>query len=111
MPAAPRLGRGKHATTTAHVGKGTLTGSVRARPRDARHTGDGATGTPRLGRVLVTGLLGDCVGLSLVLGNVGVDKVDQVRADGGLQDSGQLDSVLGLRAIEVEYANGGASKL
>jgi hypothetical protein len=51
---------------------------------DTRNTGDGTTGTPGLGRSLVTSLLGDSVGLAAVLVHAGVNGVDNVRADGRL---------------------------
>jgi hypothetical protein len=61
--------------------------------------------------VLVTSTLRDSVWLALVLGYVGVDKVDQVRANGGAQNSGQLGRLFRFGTVEVEDANRWASKL
>lgn len=92
VPLAERLGRGKHATTTTHVTKGSLTGTVRTTTTDTGNTCNGTTRTPGLGRGLVTSLARDGVGLTVVLGNVAVNKVDDIRADGGLEDGRHLDS-------------------
>lgn len=43
VPLAPDLGRGEHATGTAHVTEGGLTGTVSTTTRDTRDTGDGTT--------------------------------------------------------------------
>lgn len=43
VPLPPDLGRGEHATGTAHVTEGSLTGTVGSTTRDTRDTGDGAT--------------------------------------------------------------------
>jgi hypothetical protein len=43
VPLAPDLGRGEHATGSAHVTEGSLTGTVSTTTRDARNTGNSAT--------------------------------------------------------------------
>ena len=43
VPAAPDLGRGEHATGTAHVTEGGLTSAVSTTTRDTGDTGDGTT--------------------------------------------------------------------
>lgn len=43
VPAAPDLGRGEHATGTAHVTESSLTSTVSTGTRDTRDTGDGTT--------------------------------------------------------------------
>lgn len=43
VPLAPDLGRGEHATGTAHVTEGGLTGTVSTTTRDTGNTGDSAT--------------------------------------------------------------------
>jgi len=91
VPAAPDLGRGKHASTTAHVAEGSLSGAVSSSTGHTRDTGDGATCSPGLGGCLVSGAAADGVGLTAVLGNVGVDEVDDVGADGSLHDIGNGD--------------------
>jgi len=91
VPAAPDLGRGKHAASTAHVAEGSLPGAVGSSTGHTRDTGDGATGSPGLSGGLVAGAAADGVGLAAVLGDVGVDEVDDVGADGGLHDVGDGD--------------------
>jgi hypothetical protein len=54
MPAAPRLGGGKHAATTAHVTKGTLTRAVSTATSHTRDTCHSTTSTPRLSWSLMT---------------------------------------------------------
>jgi len=61
------LGGREHAAAAAHVTEGTLTGAVGTTTGDARNTRHGATGTPRLGGGLVTGLGEDSVRLAVVL--------------------------------------------
>jgi hypothetical protein len=94
VPSSPNLGRGEHATTTAHVSESTLAGARSTTTRNTRNTGNSATGTPGLGRVLHTSSLGHCVGLSLVLGDLSVNKVDDVRTDGAGEDIGQSNLLL-----------------
>lgn len=61
LPAAPLASGSKHATTTAHVAKGTLAGTVGTATSDTGDTRHGAASAPRLSRGLVrvcdTGLL------------------------------------------------------
>ena len=101
MPLAPDLGGSEHATRAAHVTERGLTGTVSSSTRDTGDTGDSATSTPGLSRGLVTSLLGagvavrsskceacedglHSVGLAAVLVHTSVNRVDNVRADGGL---------------------------
>ena len=95
VPSSPGGVRRVHVTAADHVAVGSLTGSVGAAAGDSRDTGDGATGAPRLGGGLVAGDLGDGVRLSVVLLHVGVHDVDEVRADGGAEDSGQVEGLAG----------------
>lgn len=99
MPAAPDLGGCKHTTTTTHITKGTLSGTTSTTTTNTGDTGNGTTGTPGLGRGLVTSLVTDSVGLTAVLGQVGVDEVDDVRADGGAEDLGEGNGGLQGRTI------------
>jgi len=38
--------------------------------------------------MLVTGIIGDGIGLTLVFGHVGVNKLNNIRANGGQENSG-----------------------
>ena len=89
-PSSPGLVWVEHATTTAHVAEG---GGARAggtTTADTWDTGDGTTGTPGLGRSLLTGDGGDGVWLTVVLVQAGVDLGDNVGADWGLEDGWQV---------------------
>ena len=96
MPTAPDLGGSEHASATAHVPESSLSSSVGPTAGDTGDTGDGTAGTPRLGGGLVTGFLGDGVGLALVLGDVGVDEVDDIGSDRGLHDVWQGNGLRGI---------------
>lgn len=91
VPAAPDTSGGKHATTTAHITKGTGTGRVGSSSRDTRNTGDGTSSTPRSRRVIHTSIFDETVtvGLTFVFTNIGVDKVDDVGANGGREHRGE----------------------
>jgi hypothetical protein len=55
----------------------------------------------------MTSLLGDSISLTLVLGHVGVDKVDNVRTNGGLEDSGEGQSGTGaIGGVNVDNRSG-----
>lgn len=69
VPLSPRLGRGEHSTTSAHVTESGLTGSGSTGTRDTGNSSNSSTSTPGLGRGLLTGLGGDGVSLSSVLGH------------------------------------------
>lgn len=66
VPLAPSLGRREHTTTTAHVSKGSLAGSVCSSTTNTRDTSDSTAGTPRFGTGLMASLLADGVCLPLV---------------------------------------------
>ena len=93
MPAAPDLGGGEHSTATAHVSEGTLAGTVSTTTWHTRDTGNSAASTPGLSGGLVTGATTNGVGLAAVFGDVGVDKGDDVRTDGGFHNIGERDGV------------------
>jgi hypothetical protein len=86
VPLAPDLGGREHATATAHVTEGSLSGTVRSSTTDTGDTGDGATSSPGLGGGLLTSVLRDGDGLAAVLGDRLVDLRDNVRPDGGGED-------------------------
>jgi len=88
VPLAPDLGRGEHATRSAHVTKGGLTSTVGTGTRDTRDTGNSTTSSPRLGRGLVTSLLANSIRLALVLGHASVNLLHDIRSDRAGEDSG-----------------------
>jgi len=90
VPLSPELEGSEHAALSAHVTEGTLTGSVSTRARDTWNTGDGTTGTPGLGGVLVASMPVDGVTLSAVLGHVGVAELDNIITDGGSEHGGHV---------------------
>jgi hypothetical protein len=55
---------------------------------------------------LVTGLLRDCVWLTTVLVHASVDGVDDIRADGGLEDLREGVGIVGGSAIGADDGNG-----
>jgi len=110
VPPAPGLGGGEHATLTAHVSEGSLSGTVGSSTGDTGNTGDGTTGTPGLSAVLVASSLGDGVSLAPVLGHVGVDKLDNVGADRGLENPGDAhrpNSLALLNGLDLNESSGG----
>jgi hypothetical protein len=102
VPLAPSLGGREHATLAAHVSEGTLAGAAGTTARNTGDTSDGTTSAPGLGGVGHTGLLGDGVGLALVLVHVGVNFVHDVSADGSAVNIGQRDGRARLAALNVE---------
>jgi hypothetical protein len=90
MPASPDLGRGEHATSTAHVSERTLSGSGGTSTGDTGDTSHGTSSSPRHGRGLHTGLLGHGVGLTGVLGHKVVHVVHNVGTDGGSHHGGEV---------------------
>lgn len=69
VPFPPSLGRGEHSTTSAHVTESSLSGSLGTTTTDTGDSGNSSSSSPRLGRGLVTSLLGNGVSLSPVLGH------------------------------------------
>jgi hypothetical protein len=78
VPPPPGLGGGKHPSSSAHISKGSLASTVGSSSRDTRNTSHGSAGTPRFGGCLMTGKLGDSIGLPLVLGQIGVNILNDV---------------------------------
>merc|ERR1719259_1463043 len=90
VPSTPRLGRGKHASTTAHVTEGTLTGSVSATPT---HSGDprhGSSGSPGGRRRLFAGTDVDAVRLPRIFQHFVMNKRNDVGTDGGFEDGREV---------------------
>lgn len=69
--------------------------------------GDSAASTPGFGRGLVSSLTGDGISLTTVLGNVAVNKLDDVRTNGGLEDGGDLDGGASLLTIQAVDSDNG----
>ena len=104
VPLAPGLGRSEHASSTAHVSEGSLSGSGGTSSTDTRDTGDGTSGTPRGGRNLLSGSDGNGVGLTLVLVHVGVDELNNVGTKRSRHD-GRESGLSRLVSGEGEDAN------
>mmetsp|Transcript_19475 Transcript_19475/g.28154 ORF Transcript_19475/g.28154 Transcript_19475/m.28154 type:complete len:85 (-) Transcript_19475:150-404(-) len=83
MPTPPGLGRRKVSSSPTHVTEGTLSGTRRTATTDTGNTGDGTAGTPGAGDGLLAGVDVDGERLAFVLVHVGVDELDDVRAEGG----------------------------
>lgn len=112
VPAAVGHVRGEHASTTAHVAEGSLAGAVGTTSAHTGDTGDSATSSPGLGGRLVAGLLADGVRLAGVALDQLVHVVDDVRADGRLEDRRQRDLRLaGLILLRVDAHEGASSRL
>ena len=88
VPLSPDLKGSEHTGLSAHVTEGSLTSTGSTGTRNSRNTGDGSTGTPRLGGVLTTSLVEDGVTLSSVLGEHRVNEVDEIVSDGDGKDIG-----------------------
>ena len=86
MPVVLHLGRGKQAYATTHVSDCSLADAMGSATGNTGDTRDGTTNFPRLSEDLVVGTTVDGVGLSTILGDVGVYEVDNVWADGGFHD-------------------------
>jgi hypothetical protein len=73
---------------------------------DTGNTGNSTTSTPGFSRGLFTSLGGDGIGLTLVLGHVGVDMVHNVRTDRSLEHSRERHSgIAGLARVGVDINN------
>jgi hypothetical protein len=59
----------------------------------------------------VTGLGRDGVGLSLVLGQTGVDGPDNIGTDGGLEDGGERGGSTGGLSVGTDDRNSGSGRL
>ena len=92
------------------VKKTHLSRTVRSRATNTGDTGDGATGSPRLGRGLLAGVRGDGVGLALVLGHRLVDLLDDIQPDRGRQDGGEGERPGGLSLLGKDRDGGAAGK-
>jgi hypothetical protein len=103
------LSGSEHSSGTAHVTESSLTSTVSTGTVDTRNTGNSTTSTPRLSRGLVTSLLGDGISLTLVLGHVGVNKVDNIGTDRSLEHSRKSQSGTGA-IVGVDVDNRSSSR-
>ena len=87
VPLTPSLGWCEHASSTAHVTEGSLSGSGSTRTSDTRNTGNGATGTPRGSDSHLTGMDVDGESLTVVLVHVSVNELNDVRTQRSSHDS------------------------
>mmetsp|Transcript_17573 Transcript_17573/g.27375 ORF Transcript_17573/g.27375 Transcript_17573/m.27375 type:complete len:318 (-) Transcript_17573:105-1058(-) len=107
VPLPPSLGRGKHASSAAHVTECSLSTAGGSASADAGDTGYGATGSPGMRAHLLTCANGHGVSLAIVLGHVRVDELDQIGAQRGGHDGWEWDG--GVRgSAGGEYGDKGA---
>jgi len=86
VPLAPDLVGGEHTTSSAHVTEATLSRARSTSSSDTGNTCDGTTGSPRLGRGLLSGNGLNSIRLTLVLGNVLVNALNKINTDGRSED-------------------------
>jgi len=82
VPSSPDLDGAEHSTSSAHVSEGSLSGSVGTTSVNTGNTSNGSTSSPGLGSALVTSNILDGMWLAVVLVQVCVDKLDNIRSDG-----------------------------
>mmetsp|Transcript_64597 Transcript_64597/g.107037 ORF Transcript_64597/g.107037 Transcript_64597/m.107037 type:complete len:244 (+) Transcript_64597:1039-1770(+) len=78
MPLAVRLGRCKHAPTTAHVPESTLPGTVSTTTRNTRNTCHSTTRTPGFCTRLVPGTAGYRIGDTFVLAHLPMHELNDI---------------------------------
>jgi len=88
VPFSPDLEGSEHASFTALITEGSLSGSVGTGAGNSGNSSDGATSSPRLSRVLMSLEVEDSVSLTLVLAHVGVDERHDIVTDGGGEHGG-----------------------
>jgi len=87
VPSSPGLQWSEHSTFSARVGEGTLGGSGGTTTTNSGNSGNSTTWTPGHGGVLHTGVNEDSVSLTGVLGDLVMDKSDDIESDWGSADS------------------------
>jgi hypothetical protein len=87
VPSSPSSVGRVHVTATSHVTEGSLTRTVSTTTSNSGNTSNSTTSTPRFSRALVTSKIRDSIGLSVVLGHIGMDDVDEIRTDRSTEDS------------------------
>ena len=104
VPLPPRLGGGKHAAGATHVAKGGLSGTLGSSSVNTGDTGNGTASSPTHSRGLVTSTHRDGISLTVVLVDVRVHKLNNIRTKGGGHNSREGD--LGtLGSISVEHSD------
>lgn len=93
VPSAPGLVGVKHATSSAHVSESGSTGSGGTTTTNTGNTGNSATGTPGLRRGLFAGVRSHGIWGSVVLGDVSVNKVDNIWSDWRLEDCWEVNGL------------------
>jgi len=91
MPPAPGLGRGEHATASAHVAVSGLARTVGPAASDARNSSDGTARAPGSGRCLMTGFAAHTIWLASVLHHFIVYEADDVGPDGSFEDCRKMN--------------------
>ena len=86
VPVSPGLVGVEHSTASAHVTESSGTRSGGTTTSDTGDTSNSSASTPGLGGSLFTSGGRDSVWLTSVLGNVGVDELDDVSSDGSLKE-------------------------
>lgn len=99
VPSSPGLQWGEHSTLSTRVGEGTLSGSGSTTTTNSGYSGNGTTWTPGHGGVLHTSVNEDSVSLTGVLGDLVVDKLDDIESDWGSEDSWESDLASDLLSV------------
>ena len=89
VPSSVGFQRMSHSSFSTHVSEGSLSGSACSTSTDSWNSGNCSTSSPTFGGVFHTSLVVDGMGLSAVFGQIGVDELDNVQTDGGLENSGE----------------------
>jgi len=105
VPVAPGLVGVEHSTASTHVTESSGTRSGGTTTSDTGNTSNSSASSPRLGGSLFTSSGGDSVWLSGVLGDVGVDELDDISSDRSLEDGWEVDLFSGGRAISAVNGN------
>jgi len=103
VPSSPGLQWSEHSTFSTRVGEGTLSGSGSTTSTNSWYSCDGTTWTPRDSGVLHTSLSEDSVSLTGVLGDLIMDKSDDIESDGSSADSWKgnlVEDLLGVLGVE-----------
>jgi hypothetical protein len=102
VPSPPGLEWSEHPTSSAHVTESGLAGSVGSATSDSRDSSNSSTGTPGFGGGLFTSDFFHSGSLSGILSEVGVDKVDEVTSDWGLEDGWGVNLAGGFTGFVVD---------
>jgi len=89
MPSSVGLQRMWHSSFSTHISEGSLSGSACSTSTDSWNSGHCSTSSPTFGGVFHSSLGIDGMGLSAVFSQIGVDELDDVQTDGGLENGGE----------------------